>query len=88
MTRMAPSVGALTSTMNMKDKSMCFRDPCYLNADFIDQLNWLHEKPTIERTDTVVRMINNRRETYPDTFSLSALFYGTTLLNWIYEETD
>lgn len=59
------------------------RDPSYLNAEFIDQLKWLAAKETEARTATVVRMVNNRRDSHPDTYDMSALFYGTVLLNWI-----
>lgn len=64
------------------------RDPSYLNAEFIDQLKWLVAKTTQARTDTVVRMVNNRRDSQQDTHQLSALFYGTVLLNWIDDERN
>lgn len=67
---------------------MWTRDPDFLNADFIDQLKWLAAKTTQARTDTVVRMVNSRRDSTPDTYRLSALFYGTALLNWIDDERN
>lgn len=63
-------------------------DTISLNAEFIDQLKWLAAKGIKDRTDTVVRMVNNRRNSAPDTHQLSALFYGTVLLNWIDDERN
>ena len=64
------------------------RDPSYLNAEFIDQLKWLAAKNIKDRIDTTVRMIDNRRNSQPDTFALSGVFYGTVLLNWIDDERN